>query len=94
MEPESITGFAEAMNAMEVTGQSTRRWVSVRRSADRQIRVRFADGALAELRGGHEVAEEIRSALAAALADYDRQYFALRWHYFGSRLGDERGEPS
>lgn len=89
---DSIRGFTDAMNAMEVTGYSSQRLVSVRRGPDKKVRVEITDGALGELRDGREVAEEIASALASALADYDRQYFDARWRFFGSRLGDERQE--
>jgi hypothetical protein len=90
VQTELIAGFTDAMNQMEVNGRSARQLVTVRRSTGGKITVRVATGALNRLRNADEVAEEIRSALAAALVEYDRQYFALRWQFFGSRLGDER----
>src|SRR5690242_4512446 len=87
-ELESIAGFAEALRRAEVTGWSTRRLVSVHRGADRRVQGQISPGTIARLRTAAAPAAEIRSALVAALRDYERQYFAARWRWFGSRLGD------
>jgi hypothetical protein len=82
--PQPIAEFTEALNAMEVVGRSVRGFLTVRRTPDRRVRSEFTRGALARLGTGGKVAEEIRSALAAALADYDAQYAAVRRRIVGS----------
>jgi hypothetical protein len=66
--------------------------VSVQRLAGGEVRAHVRPGALAALRDAEAVAAEVRSALAAGLAAFERQYFAARWQAFGSRLGSRLGE--
>lgn len=86
--PEPISGFADALSQMEVVGRSARGLLTVRRTSDRKVRVGFVKGALSRLDSDWKLAEEIRSGLLAALADYDRQYAAIHRRFFGSGLGD------
>jgi hypothetical protein len=62
--------------------------LTVRRTSDRKVRVRFVKGALSRPDSDWKLAEEVRSGLLAALADYDRRYVAIHRRFFGSGLAD------
>ncbi len=83
--------FADVARIRAV-GISTKQWVEVVRDQDGDIDVRIRPGLLRRCTE-QEVAEEIRSALAAALVEHRRQYRQLRVDYFGSPVGVREFTP-
>jgi hypothetical protein len=85
-----IEGFTRELAALRIAGQSAHGLITVRREADRRIHVDVEPGTLAELGTGTVIADEIRSAITAALGQFQDAYFDARWTWFGDRTGDER----
>lgn len=78
--------YFEAVAAIRARGTSTGSWVTVTRAEDGDLDVQIRAGMLRRLTDD-EIAEEIRTALLAAVADHRRQYVQLRVEYFGSPVG-------
>ncbi|WP_233579634.1 hypothetical protein [Verrucosispora sp. FIM060022] len=83
--------FADVAGIRAV-GISTKQWVEVVRDQDGDIDVRIRPGLLRRCTE-QEVADEIRSALVAALVEHRRQYRQLRVDYFGSPVGVRESTP-
>lgn len=77
--------YFQAVESIRATGRSTRGIVAVTRESDGEIDVQIRPGTLRRLAGG-EIAEEIRAALLATVADHRRQVIEVRTRYFGSPL--------
>lgn len=78
--------YQDDVAAIHAAGRSTRGWVTVTRAANGDLDVQIRPGMLRALTD-NEIADEIRSALLATLADHHRQYRQLRIDYFGSPVG-------
>ncbi|GGK99748.1 hypothetical protein [Mangrovihabitans endophyticus] len=88
-----LDDYLAAVAAIAATGASANRWITVTRAADGAIDVRIRPGMLHELSAA-QIADEIRTALLAAVADHRRQYVQRRIDYFGSPAGAGHDPPS
>jgi hypothetical protein len=84
--PDPISSLREAVEQMRWAATSDDGYINVWRDDTRRIRVRVDAGTVAAL-SAEELEAEIRSALLAALAAYDRAYFDARRTAYGPGLG-------
>src|SRR3569833_3196803 len=85
-----IEGFNRDLAAMRIAGRSVNGLITVRREAGCRIQVDVEPGTLAGLGTGEVIADEVRSAVLAALGEFQNAYFDARWKWFGDRTGDRR----
>jgi hypothetical protein len=80
--------YFDAVARIRATGTSPEGWVSVTRDPNGEIDVHVHPGMLRRC-NREKVADEIRGALLATVADHRRQYRQLRIDHFGTPLGAE-----
>jgi hypothetical protein len=85
--------YFDAVATIRATGVSPDGWVSVTRDPGGEIGVHIRPGMLRRC-PRDKVADEIRGALVAAVADHRRQYRQLRIDHFGTPLGVEPLQPA
>jgi hypothetical protein len=84
--------YFDAVATIRAKGTSADGWVTVTRAEDGTLDVQIRPGMLGRL-DDRAIAEEIRTALLAAVADHRRQYVQLRVDHFGSPLGAAAAGP-
>ncbi|MGH3656966.1 MAG: hypothetical protein ACRDUA_09920 [Micromonosporaceae bacterium] len=75
--------YSEALDTVEITATSPRRWVTVHRSASGVVRTTLRPGALSRL-SEPELAGELQRALTDAYRSYRRECRDLRRSIFGA----------
>jgi hypothetical protein len=77
--------YTDALNSVEITVKSPRRWVTVHRSRSGVVRTQLRPGALSRLTE-RELSAELQQALTAAYLAYRQKCRDLRREIFGTDM--------